>query len=135
MRMPMRKLLKDDRGSNLVEFAIALPVLVLFIYGIFVVGQLFQAHAGMQHALGEAARLATIWPTPSDDDIKAMMANKKFGTSGGTLGALQVTDGGGGASGPAYKDLSLTYSQPTDFLFFAGPTVNVTRTKRVYLAT
>lgn len=135
MSNPMRKLLKDDRGANLVEFAIALPVLVLFIYGIFVVGQLFQASAGMQHALGEAARYATIWPTPSDADIKALMGEKKFGTAGGTLSQLQVTNGGGGAAGAAYKDLSLTYSQPTDFIFFAGPNVSLTRTKRVYIAT
>lgn len=135
MRYPMRKLLKDERGANIIEFAIALPVLVVFIYGIFVIGQLFQASAGMQHALGEAARLATIWPTPSDADIKAKMTAKKFGTAGGTLGQLQITNGGGGASGAAYKDLSLTYSQPTDFLLFAGPTVTLTRTKRVYVAT
>lgn len=135
MRMPMRKLLKNERGANLVEFAIALPVLVLFIYGIFVVGQLFQASAGMQHALGEAARFATIWPTPSDNDIRTLMASKRFGTNGGTLSALQITNGGGGAAGAAYKDLSLTYSQPTDFIFFAGPNVSLTRTKRVYLAT
>lgn len=131
----MRKILKDERGSNIIEFAIALPILVVFIYGIFVVGQLFQASAGMQHALGEAARLATIYPTPADSDITARMAAKKFGTAGGTLSALQITNGGGGAAGAAYKDLSLTYSQPTDFLLFAGPNVTLTRTKRVYVAT
>ncbi len=32
-----------------------MPILVLFIYGIFQVGLLFQANAGMQHALGEGA--------------------------------------------------------------------------------
>ena len=132
--MKLRKIRSDDRGAAVIEMAIALPVLVVFIYGIFVIGQLFQASAGMQHALGEAARLATIYPTPTDTDIKARMAAKKFGTASGTLGQLQVADGGGGGS-PAYKDLSLTYSQPTDFLLFAGPQVTLTRTKRVYLAT
>ena len=62
------------------------------------------------------------------------MAAKKFGTAGGTLSALTIADGGGDETGPAYKDLSLTYSQPTDFLFFTGPNVSVTRTKRVYLS-
>jgi Flp pilus assembly protein TadG len=133
MRM-FRKLQSDDQGAAVIEFAIAVPVLTLFIYGIFVVGQLFQASAGMQHALGESARLATIYPTPTDADIKAKMAAKKFGTSHGTLGALQIANGGGDATGPAYKDLSLTYTQPTDFLFFDGPNVSLTRTKRVYLA-
>ena len=129
-----RKIRSDEQGTAVIEMAIAVPVLILFIYGIFVVGQLFQASAGMQHALGEAARLATIYPTPSDADLKAKMAAKKFGTQSGTLSALQIVDGGGGALGDAYKDLSLTYTQPTDFLFFNGPNVSLTRTKRVYLA-
>jgi Flp pilus assembly protein TadG len=129
-----RNLHADQDGTAIIEMAIAVPVLTLFIYGIFVVGQLFQASAGMQHALGEAARYATIYPTPADADLKTKMAAKKFGTASGTLGELQIANGGGDATGPAYKDLSLTYSQPTDFLFFNGPNVSITRTKRVYLS-
>lgn len=131
----LRALLRDERGANLVEFAIALPVLVSFIWGMLQVGLVFQAQAGMQHALGEAARLATIWPTPSDDDIRAKLAARKFGTYNGTLGALQIQDDTTGPGGTVrYKDLTLTYSQPTDFLFFDGPTVTITKSKRVYLA-
>ncbi|HET7708055.1 MAG TPA: TadE/TadG family type IV pilus assembly protein [Sphingomicrobium sp.] len=127
-----RKIRADQQGAAVIETAIALPVLILFIYGIFVVGQLFQASAGMQHALGEAARLATIYPTPSDADLRARMAAKKFGTQSGTLSPLGIANGGTPAI--PYKDLSLTYTQPTDFLFFNGPNVSLTRTKRVYLA-
>ena len=36
--------------------------------------------------------------------------------------------------GDRYKDLTLTYSQPTKFIFFTGPTVTITRSKRVYLS-
>ena len=129
-----RKLRTDEQGTAVIEMAIAVPVLTLFIYGIFVVGQLFQASAGMQHALGEAARLATIYPTPSDADLQAKMTAKKFGTKSGTLSALQIANGDAGAGVNPYKDLTLTYTQPTDFLFFDGPTVSLTRTKRVYLA-
>ena len=32
-----------------------------------------------------------------------------------------------------YKQMSLTYSQKLDFMFMPGPTVTLTRTKRVYL--
>ncbi len=128
-----KSLWRDERGANAIEFAIALPVLVLFIWGILQVGLLYQASAGMQHALGEAARHATLYPTPSDDDIRARVASKKFGTANGTLGALQIADGNSGGSGTTYKDLSLTYSQPINFLLFPGPTVTLTRTKRVYL--
>ena len=47
---------RDERGAAAIEMALALPVLVTMIYGIFQVGLLYQANAGMQHALGEGAR-------------------------------------------------------------------------------
>jgi Flp pilus assembly protein TadG len=131
----IRAILRNERGANVIEFAIALPVLVSFIWGIFQVGLVFQAQAGVQHALGEAARLATIWPTPSDATIRAKLAARKFGTHNGTLGALQIQDDTSGPGGTVrYKDLTITYSQPTNFLFIAGPTVTMTKSKRVYLA-
>lgn len=130
-----RSILRDERGANLIEFAIALPVLVSFIWGIFQIGLVFQAQAGMQHALGEAARLATIYPTPTDDALRARLAAKKFGTYNGTLNALQIANDTTGPGGTVrFKDLTLTYSQPTDFIFVNGPTVTMTRSKRVYLA-
>ena len=55
----MRKFLslrRDQRGAAAIEAAIAMPVLVVMIYGVFATGQLFEANAGMEHALGEGAR-------------------------------------------------------------------------------
>jgi Flp pilus assembly protein TadG len=120
----------DQSGAAVIEMAIALPVLTVFIYGIFVVGKLFEAQAGMQHALGEAARYATLYPTPTDDQLKSKMAAKKFGTTGngGVLSALSVSTSGN------TKTLSLTYTQQTDFLLFNGPNVSITKSKKVYLA-
>ena len=52
--MKMIQLLRrDERGAAVIEMAIVLPVLILFIYGIFQVGILYQANAGMQHALAK----------------------------------------------------------------------------------
>ena len=130
----MTKLLKrlwtDESGANVIEFAVAVPVLTVFIYGIFVVGKLFEAQAGMQHALGEAARYATLYPTPTDDQLKAKMAAKKFGVTGngGVLSPLSISTSGN------TKTLSLTYTQATDFLMFNGPNVSITKSKKVYLA-
>ena len=120
----------DQRGAAVIEMAIALPILIVFIYGIFVVGKLFEAQAGMQHALGEAARYATLYPTPTDEQLKAKMAAKKFGVTGngGVLSALSISTDGN------TKTLSLTYSQQTNFLLFRGPNVSLTKSKKVYLA-
>lgn len=137
----LKQLLRDDRGASAIEFAIAAQVLVALIWGIFQVGLVFQANAGMQHALGEAARLAVVWPYAGDDAIKNRVLAKKFGTYNGTLAALDVSDvtktTGSGASAVTTvvgKDLTLTYDQKLNFLFIPGPTVHLSRSKRVYLA-
>ena len=72
MKTLIKRLLRDDSGANVIEFAIAMPTLLVFIYGIFTVGKLLEANAGMQHALGEAARYATLYPTPTDAQLQAI---------------------------------------------------------------
>ena len=124
----LKQLKRDERGVAVIEIAIVLPVLILFIYGIFQIGILYQANAGMQHALGEGARYATIYPTPTDTQIKAKIDAAVFGTKPGTFTVPTPTTASG------FKTLTVTYSQPMNFLFFAGPTVNLTRTKKVYVA-
>jgi len=57
---PLKLLRRNEKGAAAIEMAIALPVLLVMIYGIFQVGLIFQANAGMQHALGEGARYATL---------------------------------------------------------------------------
>lgn len=136
----LTKIRVDQSGAATLEMAIALPTLILFVYGIFQVGVAFQAKAGMQHALGEGARFATLCynPTvadgcsvPTNDAIKTRINGKVFGTKVGTFSPPNVTDGPAGSN---YKDLSVTFTMTPDYLFFAGPPINITETKRVYVA-
>ncbi|MFN2473186.1 MAG: TadE/TadG family type IV pilus assembly protein [Sphingomicrobium sp.] len=129
--MRNRNLSQDQRGASTVEIALVLPVLILFIYGIFVVATMFQANAGMQHALGEGARYANLYPTPTNPQIAARMDSKVFGSSGGTF-TSSVADAPSGSSG--YKTLTVTYTMPVNFLFFTSNDLNLTRTKKVYTA-
>lgn len=127
----LRRLLHDRTGSSAIEFAVAVPVLVMLIWGMFQIGIMFQANAGMQHALGEAARYATVFPTPSDTEIQDKITSAKFGVGTGTWGTPQIiTD-----STAMTKTITVTYSQPTNFLFFEGPTLNLSADKVIYLAT
>lgn len=130
----VRKLAANRDGMAAVEFAVAFPVLILMIWGIFQVALLYRANAGMQHALGEGARLATLWPTPSDSEIQAKITSHKFGLNGSTHGGTWSTPSITTDTTAKTKLISVTYSQPTDFLFFSGPSVSLTRSKLVYLA-
>jgi Flp pilus assembly protein TadG len=126
----IRSLARRSDGTAAIEFAVAVPVLVMMVWGMFQIGMLMRANAGMQHALGEAARYATIFPTPSDADIQARVASRKFGTNGGTLSALAISNSTSG--GVTTKTLSLQYQRPLDFLLFDGPTVTLQKSKVVY---
>lgn len=138
----MKKLLRlrsDNRGATVVEMAFVLPILILMIYGIFMVGVIFQANAGMQHALGEGARLANIYPVPTNTAISNRMAAKLFGTGNGTF-TPTVADGTGGnacnttSTSTNFKTLRVTFTMPVSFLFFTAPNLNISRCKTVYVA-
>ena len=124
---------QDERGAGAVEYALSVPVLITMIYGIFEFSQLYEANAGMQHALGEGARFATLCvPTStgcnaeSDDDIKARMNAKLFGPIDGKFTVQDIT------AGTNSKTLTITYKRTMNFLLFPGPTVTLTRSKLVY---
>ena len=130
---------RDQRGAAAIEAAIALPVLVSMIYGIFTIGQMFEANAGIQHALGEGARNGNLCLSvtngacalPTSKQLSDKVNSKLFGTSSGTFDAPSV-DTSTASSG--YVTITVTYHQAPQFAFFKLPTINLSRSKRVYLA-
>jgi hypothetical protein len=139
VRLLALKRLRDERGAAAIELAFALPVLVLFIYGIFVIGQLMAANAGMQNALGQGARYATLClnPTaasgctlPSDTQIKNKISAGVFGTGSGDWSTPTIDR----HDADHYLTIQVSYTQDLDFLFVPGPTVTLTRSKKVYTA-
>ncbi len=130
----MRRLLKtNERGAAAIEMAFALPALIILIWMIVQLGMAFRAVAGIQHSLGEGARLATIWPQPTDDQIETRMEEMVYGIQPGTF-TIHPPAPGLTAAGEAYLDLQVSYTQPTSLLLLPGPTISVTRQKRVWVA-
>ena len=52
--------IKDQKGSNIIEFAIILPILVVILFGIFQFGLAFNNYITVTHAAREGARLAAV---------------------------------------------------------------------------
>jgi len=135
-----RRLRRDEDGAAAVEMAFALPVLLMLIWMMVQLGEIFQAAAGIQQALGEGARYATLClnpsatgcTTPSATDIAARINASVYGVAPGTF---TVTPPAKSADGTAsYYDLTVSYTQPTSLLFLPGPTISLTRSKRVWVA-
>jgi Flp pilus assembly pilin Flp len=138
---PLRRVATDQRGVAAVEMALALPVLVVMLYMFIQLGEIYRAMSGIQQGLGQGARYATLCLNPSTsgctvptgqqvhDKVLASVYGIGPGTFNANTPALQ-TDGSTGK----FYDLTVTYSQRTSLLLFPGPTVNVSRSKRVWVA-
>jgi Flp pilus assembly protein TadG len=145
-----RPLAADDRGAAAIEMAFALPVLVVMIWAFVQLAEVYRASAGIQMALGQGARYATLCLNPSATGCTAPAAGSGNSPASGTVkkaikdsihgvgapGTFTVDDPLTGTSGTArYYDLRISYSQPTDLLLFPGPTMRVSASKRVWIAT
>jgi len=135
-----RRLVHNQQGAAAIEMAFALPVLIVMIWALVQLGLVYRAVAGIQQALGEGARYATLCLTPTASgcsaptaaQIKTKISGRVYGVSPGTF---TVSDPVSGVSGTSkYFDLTVSYSQPTNLLLFPGPTINVSRSKRVWIA-
>lgn len=134
------RLIRDDRGAAAVEMAFVLPVLVVMIWMFAQLAQVYRASAGIQQALGQGARYATLClnpntagcNAPTTTEVKAVIDQSVYGLGPGTFNAPLPTEGTSGTS--KFYDLKVTYTQPTSLLFLPGPTISMSRTKRVWIA-
>ena len=108
LRRHFRKLLRSQKGAAIVEMAFALPAFIVLVWMIVQLGLVFRAMSGIQHALGEGARAATLWPVPDTDTVEARMNNAVYGIGPGTFNVVQAVPGT--ADGSDYLDLEVTYT-------------------------
>lgn len=127
----IRNLLRDRSGSPAIEFAFAAPVLMMFLIGITQLGVLFSATAGMINGVNEGARYATIYPTPTDDQILNRISQRRFMVQSARQTASLAH---GTTNGVQYIDITMNYTAPLNFVFFQTPAVTLRQTRRVYLS-
>ncbi|MCL6697976.1 pilus assembly protein [Sphingomonas sp. NSE70-1] len=128
----LKRIKRDHSGAAVIEMAFALPALIVLIWMIVQLGLVLRAMSGIQHALGEGARLATIWPVPDVETIQDRMDEAVYGIGPGDFAIPPPVQGE--ADGSEYLDLEVTYVQETDLLLLPGPTISVSRSKRVWRA-
>lgn len=125
-------LIRDTKGAAVIEMAIALPLLLQLLWIVFQGGLIFRAMSGIQHGLGEGARYATLFPQPSNTQIQAKITQAVYGIGPGNFTIDAPVSGT--ADGANYLDLRVTYTQQTTLLIVPGPTISVSRSKRVWVS-
>jgi Flp pilus assembly protein TadG len=122
---------RDQKGIGAVEFALVAPVFISFIIGISQVGRMFFANADMKSAMAAGARVAELYPVPSDATIIAAV-NSRLMRTGASAHATPTVVHGTDGNGNAYVELRMTYSVPLEFIFFSPPPVTLHDTRRVF---
>jgi Flp pilus assembly protein TadG len=136
----LRRITRDEDGAAVIEMAFAFPVVIVMIWMIFQLAQVYRALAGIQQALGEGARYATLCLSPSTlgcsipsaTQVQTKVNNSVYGIGPGTFTVPLPTLTTSGSS--SYYDITVSYTQPTSMLLVPGPTINVSRSKRVWVA-
>ncbi len=83
------KLGRDERGAVVVEFALVLPLLVLFVFGIVEFGRAYNAKIELTSAVREGARAAALGGTIVTAD--AIRDTTRDAAPGLTAGKIAVT--------------------------------------------
>lgn len=117
MILRIARALARSRAGNASEFALTLPIWVITILAVVNIGRFFVARAGIQNGLGEAARVATLWPRQTEEQIRTAFTNGTFGLSSSEAPALEFATGT--ANGQAYVDLEVEY-EPQFYLMFVN---------------
>lgn len=132
---PRAEIRNDESGTALIEMAFAMPVLIVMIWMLVQLAQVYRAYAGIQHALGEGARAATLWSEDGVDidEIKGKVQAAVYGIGPGTFADPVVVAGSNCSS--QCLDVTVSYTQQTNLLLLPGPTFELSRTKRVWTAT
>lgn len=131
------QLIRDQRGSALIEFALVSPMVVMLILAALEFGMALRANAGLRELAGEAGRDALIsYQIVGDedgfmgseelaDDIRDKAATAKYNLNNGTLGVdVEVTDN---TSLLTVQEVhvTLTYDYPISLPFIRGQTINL----------
>jgi hypothetical protein len=120
-----RRLAQRERGAELIEFALVLPLLLLLVLGIVDFGFLFQRLEVVTNAAREGARIAVL-PGYNTDDVKDRVND--YLEEGGVpivrgtnpvinINAINIAPGGGGATIPS-EQVQVRYSH--SYLFLSG---------------
>jgi Flp pilus assembly protein TadG len=115
MILRLARALSRSRAGSASEFALVLPIWVITTMAVVNTGRFFVARAGIQNGMGEAARVATLWPRKSEDEIRAAFDAGTFGLTSTEAPQLELETGT--ANGQAYVDLEVEY-EPQFFLMF-----------------
>lgn len=125
-----RRLSSNRRGGAVSDFALVVPIWLTVAFGLFNAGRLYMARAGIQNALGETARQATLWPRRDNATLTATFNRTRFGTFASEPCTLSFATGT--SNGQTFIDLNVSYTPSFWLLFVRVSPVTMSFSRRAY---
>lgn len=130
--MIVHGLLKDTRGTAIIEFAFALPTIAVIMIGILQMGLVLHASGGMRHALGEGIRYARVNPDATDAQVEAHARAALLGIDRNGITSL-IFDRGTSSGGASFGRMEMRYEIASVIPFVQLPPFELNHTKTTYL--
>jgi Flp pilus assembly protein TadG len=129
--MMVRRLISDARGAAVIEFAFALPILVVLMIGVLQFGMVLHASGGVRHAIGEGVRYAKVHPDATDPEILDVTRAGLAGIDAGSVQALNIQRGQ--SDGADYGRITMRYRIAPVIPFAPIPPIVIEEARTVYL--
>lgn len=126
----IRALHNDSRAVSAVEFALVAPLLLAMILSISYLGILFFTQAGLKSSVEDAARFATVWPTPSKEVIEERIRAKNFAMVPGEIVGPTVVFSAN--QSPNYVTITMGYDVRLNY-FFGRKTIRLSESRRAFV--
>ena len=127
----LRKLRRQASGSTTVDFAFALPVVVILMLGTLQLGLYLQASGTLRHALGEGIRFAKVDPDALEADVLAEVKDEM--PSMDTSKITKLTFERGTSNGADYGKIAISYKLEPIVPLVPIPPITISEEKTAYL--
>lgn len=126
----VRFLAGDRRGATAAEFALTLPIWAMLIFSFFIMSRVYFGRAGVLNGMGEAARIATLWPRRPNSDMVAAFNQRTFGILPGENPTLVMATGT--SNGQEYIDFRVTYTPQIDLYLITVSPITLNYERRAF---
>ncbi|MCZ8370813.1 MAG: pilus assembly protein [Porphyrobacter sp.] len=129
----IRTVQHDLSGVAAVEFALVAPILIGLIFGIWNTGVVLYADNSIRDAVEAGARQATVFPRPSEAQLRQRINDRYFGPQ--NQGAVAgPTFAYGTRNGAPIVTISMSYTHQVNVPFLPARNVTLAHQRTVYMA-
>lgn len=129
--MTKPSLWSEQRGAAIIELAIVLPIIMLFLFGSVQIGEFLFVRADIQNAVARGARVASVFPRPQDDVIAKAVKEQIAGLDQSQVNG-PVIRSTVNSDGLDVVEITIRYRQPVDFIIFETAPITLEETQRVF---